>query len=56
MQAQSGTVQTIYLVESGFKFAFILMAILNTSHTIMVGFLASLCGLLRMLKTPQLNK
>lgn len=56
MQPQQQQLQTIYLVETGFKAAFIFMAILNLPYTILVGFLASLCGLLRMVKTPQLNK
>lgn len=46
----------IYMAETVFKFLFIVMAIPNLPYTITVGFLASLCGLLRMLKTPKLNK
>lgn len=43
-------------MESGFKAAFIVMAMFNMSYTILVGFMASFCGLIRMLKTPQFNK
>ena len=32
------------------------MALFNMPYTILVGLVASVCGLLRMLKTPQLNK
>lgn len=49
-------VPPIYLAETAFKAAFIVMSIFNMSYTITVGFLASLCGLIRMLKTPQFNK
>lgn len=56
MQPQQQQVKGIYLVETGFKAGFILMAILNLPYTTLVGLLASVCGLLRMLKIPQLNK
>ena len=46
----------IYLAESAFKAAFIVMSIFNLSYTIVVGLLASACGIFRMLKTPQFNK
>jgi hypothetical protein len=46
----------IYLAETAFKAAFIVMSIFNLSYTIVVGLLASACGILRMLKTPQFNK
>lgn len=46
----------IYLAETAFKAAFIFMAVLNLQYTITVAFLASICGLIRMLKTPQFNK
>ena len=55
MQSQQ-QLHNIYLAETGFKAAFIFMAIFNLSYTILIGFLASLCGLIRMLKTPQMNK
>lgn len=46
----------VYPIETGLKFLFIVMAIFNLNHTITVGFIASLLGLLRMLKTPQFNR
>lgn len=49
-------IPTIYLAESAFKAAFIGMAVFNMSYTITVGLIASLCGLIRMLKTPQFSK
>ena len=54
--AQNKKMPPIYLAETAFKAAFIVMAVFNMSYTITVGFLASLCGLIRMLKTPQFNK
>lgn len=46
----------LYLAETAFKALFLGMSIFNMSYTITVAFLASLCGLIRMLKTPQFNK
>jgi hypothetical protein len=55
-QPASATIPPIYLAETAFKAAFIVMAVFNLNYTITVGFLASLCGLIRMLKTPKFNK
>ena len=49
-------INTIYYVETCLKVLFIFMAIFNLPYTIIVGFLASLCGLLRIVKNPQLNR
>lgn len=45
-----------YNIETGLKFLFIFMAIFNMNYTIIVGSVASLMGMLRMLKTIQFNK
>ena len=45
-----------YPIESILKFLFIVMAIIRADNVLLVGFLASLLGLLRMLKMPQFNK
>lgn len=56
-QAQNNKkIPPIYLAETAFKAAFIVMSIFNMNYTITVGLLASACGLIRMLKTPQFNK
>ena len=56
-QAQSTKkLPPIYMAETALKAAFIVVSIFNLSYTIVVGLLASACGLLRMLKTPQFNK
>lgn len=55
-QPAAAKMPPIYLAETAFKAAFIFMAILNLQYTITVGFIASLCGLIRMLKTPKFNK
>ena len=46
----------VYVCKRTLKAIFIIMAIFNLSHTVTVGFLASACGLIRMLKTPKFNK
>lgn len=45
-----------YPIETGLKLLFIFMAIFNMNYTTTVGFIASLMGMLRMLKTIQFSK
>jgi hypothetical protein len=45
-----------YFLENILKVAFIVLAIIRHEYTLMVGLIASILGLVRMLKMPQLNK
>lgn len=56
MQNPPAPVPPLYMLESLLKAAFIVMAVPNLPYTVLVGLAASVCGLLRMLKTPQFNK
>jgi hypothetical protein len=55
-QAQVGGIPPLYYVETAFKGLFLFMAPFNMQYTIIVGVVASVCGVIRMLKTPQLSK
>lgn len=45
-----------YPIETALKAAFLVMSLFNLPFTLVVAFLSSLIGLLRVCKTPQFNK
>lgn len=49
-------VAIFYPIETVLKVAFILMSPFNVRFTLLAAFLASLLGMLRVLKRPQFNK
>jgi hypothetical protein len=49
-------VNIFYPIETVLKVAFIVMSPFNVRFTLLAAFLASLCGMLRVLKRPQFNK
>lgn len=55
-QSRAKQITPIYMAETALKAAYLVMAPFNLPYTIIVGLLASLCGLFRMLKKPELNK
>jgi hypothetical protein len=53
---RSSLVSIAYPVETFLKLVFITLCPFNVRFTLLAAFLASLIGLLRVLKTPQFNK
>lgn len=45
-----------YPIETLLKLIFIILVVTRSSNVILVGFLASFLGMLRMLKMPKFNK